>query len=260
MYPRNSLGYSDIEHPASHFINKIVIFTVGDSFLEGRGLRDFRDRMPDILRSRLGKNYTVVNISKGGWSTNNEYKAIVTYPYKPDMIIVSYYINDIDVAANYYRGPANWYPKKNLIQTVAGKSYFIDFIYWRLFRLVSIKNLYWDQIYSAFTDRNIFNIHMNELDYIIKHTRENDIKLIVLIFPHLSAIEETKMFTSKVAAFLRSKDVEVIDLAERLAGRDPSALVVNPLDTHPSKQLNKEIAEMLLNHIREHFQSEDIMP
>ena len=93
----NSLGYRDIEHDS--YDNRQIIFVVGDSFVAGHGIARPGDRFSDLLQKRLGDRYVVVNIAQNGWNTPEEYQAIISYPRKPNRIILSYFINDITDAA-----------------------------------------------------------------------------------------------------------------------------------------------------------------
>lgn len=98
--PVNSFGYRDVEHSATDFGNKKVLFVVGDSFVAGHGISQIENRFSNILQRNLGGQYVVVNIAKNGWNTADEYQAILSYPYKPKKIILSYYLNDILGAAS----------------------------------------------------------------------------------------------------------------------------------------------------------------
>lgn len=72
-------------------------------------------------------------IAKNGWQTNDEYLAILSHPIRPDVLVLSYHINDIFGAADE-RG----YPVPDLItypsyplRTLVDGSYVINFFYWR---------------------------------------------------------------------------------------------------------------------------------
>ena len=73
--------------------------------------------------------------------------------------------------------------------------------------------------------------------------------LLALVWPHLREIEQSRPYTARVVELLRALGVEVIDLAEHLAGRDAAELIVGPLDNHPGPELHAEVAELLRQHI-----------
>jgi hypothetical protein len=98
-HPMNSRGYRDVEHGAADFEGKRVAFVAGDSFMVGAGLRDYRKRVSNVLATRLGDSWEVVNIAIGGSSTGHQYAAIASYPRRPDIIVLSYYINDVAQSA-----------------------------------------------------------------------------------------------------------------------------------------------------------------
>ena len=76
-HPMNSFGYRDVEHSATDFDNKKVLFVVGDSFVAGHGISQTENRFSNILQRNLGGQYVVVNIAKNGWNTADEYQAIL---------------------------------------------------------------------------------------------------------------------------------------------------------------------------------------
>jgi hypothetical protein len=56
---------------------------------------------------------------------------------------------------------------------------------------------------------------------------------------------EDEASTAQVAAFLEEREVSVIDLSPKLAGRDLSSLVVNSADHHPNERVHAEVAGYL---------------
>ena len=116
-HPINALGYRDVEHDPAEFSNKQVLLVVGDSFVAGHGIARIEDRFSNVLQRNLGEHYLVVNVARNGWNTADEYQAIVSYPYKPKKIVLSYYINDILGAAERsgYVRPIRVEPSPNRI-------------------------------------------------------------------------------------------------------------------------------------------------
>jgi hypothetical protein len=73
----------------------------------------------------------------------------------------------------------------------------------------------------------------------------------VIVFPHLFEIEESKIiYGSKVIEFLQNNDVLVIDVSERLKGRNPKKLIANRFDTHPNARLHREIGEWVFAYVK----------
>ena len=252
-HPVNSLGYRDVEHGPADFENKEVIFVVGDSFVAGYGIRRIEDRFSDILRVNLGGRYEVVNIAKNGWDTADEYHAILSYPRKPKRIILSYYINDILGAAQRsgYGYPVRVVFPRTEIKWFLNRSYVLNFVYWRLYRLYNhdMGKNYWDFLEKSYSSRDIWQAHEAELLNIVSYAQNEGIALTVVVFPDLTEVRGSAAYTAKVTEFFRRHDVRVFDLAPLLDGRDPRGQVVSSQDSHPNEALNKEVAEILTREI-----------
>jgi hypothetical protein len=254
--PINSFGYRDVTHSPSEFGSKQVLFVVGDSFVAGHGIAQTENRFSNILQTNLASQYVVVNIARNGWDTADEYQAILSYPYKPKKIILSYYINDILGAASRlgYGSPVRVEPPHNLaLRFVIDHSYVLNFTYWRLYRFHH-KNLgkqYWEFLRNSYSSPHIWEEHEGELSRIVTYTQSEGIDLSVVVFPNLREVKASAVFTSKVADFFEKHRVRVLNLEPLLEDRDPMTLVVNSMDAHPSEALNREVAELLTRTIQE---------
>lgn len=253
-HPVNSFGYRDVEHEAAEFNNRKILFVVGDSFVAGHGITDIENRFSNILQRNLGKQYLVLNIAGNGWDTNDEYQAILSYPYKPRKIILSYYVNDILGAAErsgYGRPIRVEPPHSRILQYVTDHSYALNFCYWRLYRFYNrdLGEKYWEFIKNSYSNPSIWSAHETELLKIIAYAQNQGIDLTVVIFPNLRMVKASAVITSKIADLLQKHNVRVLNLTPLLEDRDPSSLVVNRLDAHPNEKLNREVAELLLREI-----------
>ena len=243
--PINSLGYRDDDHDADVAGGKKFLLVAGDSFVAGHGINDYRDRFSNLVGDALGDAWSVGIAAQGGWGTEREFRAIESYPLKPDVLVVSYYINDIDDATakldrlpDFYPPPV-WAP----IRPFVNRSYLLNFVYWRFVRgTIGMGQNYWDHVQTAYNDPQIWDVHAGELQAIIDYTRENDIGLLFVLFPHLVFLEESSAFTAKVEDFLTREGVPVVNMGDRLAGRPWQDLIVNSIDTHPNKEVQREIA------------------
>jgi len=249
-HPINSLGYRDVEHPPAEFQNKQVIFIVGDSFAAGYGINQIENRFSNILQRNLGEEYLVVNVAQSNWGTAQEYKAILSYPYPPKKIVLSYYLNDIHrvaAKAGLIRPGLIEYPHNPVLRFSINRSYFLNFVYWRLYRFqnkATIEN-FWERLKLSYADPNVWAAHEAELEQIVTYTRNQGIDLTVVVFPHLTAVKDSAPITSKVTEFFERNKVRVLNLQPMLEGRDPATMIVNSLDPHPNEALNREVAELL---------------
>jgi hypothetical protein len=250
-HPINSLGYRDIEHTHNSLSGKKILFVVGDSFAAGAGIKLCKDRFSDCLQERLGNKWAVINIAVSGWATVQEQNAQLDYPFAdPDVIIFSYYINDIEAAcaAAGISRPLFIEPPSSIFKQLINSSYLLNYFYWRLYRFSDDRDLnktYWRYINRCYADEKSWAIHKNELLQVCNYSKAYNKRLLVVVFPELTNIQGSRLITDKVAGFLKQQGVEVLDLALLLPGRETKELVVNNFNSHPSVLLHHEIADRL---------------
>jgi hypothetical protein len=251
----NSLGYRDVEHTDDQFTGRRVLFVVGDSFAAGQGLADPETRFSNILQRELGDAWLVVNIAKNGWSTPEELGAIVSYPHRPDVLILQYYLNDILRAGSRHgrNVPPLYEAPPRLLQPLVKNSHCFNYLYWRVYRfrnVVELRKVAWGHLQDCFGDPDVWQTHERELLDVVDHARGIDAALIAVVFPDLAQVEASRPLTAKVVELLRRSGVATIDMTQRLAGRDRRDLIVNSMDGHPSEAVNREVADLLLGAIR----------
>ena len=147
-WQENSLGYRDQEWTSQKLAGKTNVMVVGDSFVAGTGIANPDDRFANQLGQLLGDDFAVTVVASPGWDTRDEIEAIVEYPYPPDVLILSYFINDIEGTA--YAGgaqrpqirqdPPPW------LKPLIDHSHAFNFLYWRLVRLgpQAWAKIYWE--------------------------------------------------------------------------------------------------------------------
>lgn len=245
----NSLGYRDVEWTPEKVRGKTKVMVIGDSFVAGSGIANPDDRFANQLGQLLGHDYIVFNVASPGWDTARELRAIADYPYRPDILVLSYYINDIKGEA-YARGvlqPSFRRPPPDWLSPLVDNSYMVNFLYWRLIRLGPQEwaNAYWDWLHQIASDPDTRWQHRQELLSLVEGAASEHIPLLVVVFPHLTAIDESRFFTQPVIELFQEQGVPVLDVASLLAGRDPAQMTVNPVDAHPNESVHREVAERL---------------
>jgi hypothetical protein len=261
-WQENSLGYRDVEWTPERLDGKIKVMVVGDSFVAGSGIANPADRFSDQLGRLLGDDYAVLNVASPGWDSIDEVEAIITYPYRPDILILSYYLNDIEGTA-YQRGqhrpqirrdPPSW------LRPVVQNSYMVNFLYWRLVRLgpQAWAEVYWnDWLKKIAADPDIRWQHRQELEMIIAGAASERVPLLAVVFPNLAAVEESRLLTQPVIDLFEEHGVPVLDAGTLVAGRDPAEITINALDAHPNEAVNLEVAEQLYRMIRASYTPKD---
>ena len=127
--PLNSNGLRDREWTEKDLANKKIIQVIGDSFPAGHGIKNAQDRFPDVLANRLGEKYAVVNFSFPGWGTRTELFILKNYPLMPNIVILSYFPNDITDASKEHgsRSPDKVHIPVGIIRKVISRSYFLNY-------------------------------------------------------------------------------------------------------------------------------------
>jgi hypothetical protein len=256
-WQENSLGYRDVEWTPDKLADKTKVMVVGDSFAAGAGIANPQDRFSNQLGRLLGDDYVVLNVASIGWDTVDEVEAILNYPYRPDILVLSYYINDIEGTAyqsGAQRPPIRIDPPAWLLPLVQN-SYAFNFLYWRVVRLGPQEwaDVYWnDWLKKISTDPDIAWQHQQELLKIIDGAAAEQIPLFVVVFPNLAAVAESESLTQPVIDLFQTHHIPVLDVGQLLAGRDPATTMVNMIDSHPNEAVHREVAEHLYQMITKH--------
>ncbi|MFP5239860.1 MAG: SGNH/GDSL hydrolase family protein [Acidobacteriota bacterium] len=254
--PMNSLGYRDVEATPPGPGQRVLV-VLGDSFAAGHGVKQAGDRFPDVAARALGKGWRVYNVSKIGWDTPDEIKALKAFPVKPDVVVLSYYVNDIFAAARQAGYPANFAVNlpAGFTKTLLESSALADYLYWRMARwggnLTGGGNTFWASLQGAYADPAVWAVHSAELKGLAGYCREQGIALVALVFPMLQAPAQSAPITAKVAGALAEQGATVLDLSPVFAGAAPADLVVNSLDAHPNEATHKRVGEMIVPLVRE---------
>ena len=173
--------------------------------------------------------------------TGEEYRRLVTHPLKPDVVILVYYLNDIEGAATAAgRRVPHFHPYGNVPERVARiirRSYLLDFVYWQLPQqdLAGFEGM----LESMYQDPAILALHLADLQRIIGYCRSEGIDLVVVAFPHLARPAETAPLLRPIVDSLRAAHVPVIEIAPLIVGRDPRLFYINRNDAHPNERMNE---------------------
>lgn len=97
VYSTNKLGKRGLFIPLSVSYETSNVVVLGDSFTFGFGVND-SEVYTDILSSRIGDTYSVINGGMGGWGIDSEIKWYykVGAQYKPSYVVLQFTANDPD--------------------------------------------------------------------------------------------------------------------------------------------------------------------
>jgi lysophospholipase L1-like esterase len=254
-YPNGYIQYRDRTWTDADVQGKKKIMIVGDSFAAGHGICNARDRFGDVLQSRLGDGYAVFNVAVNGWGTPEETYFPLLYPYKPDVVVLSYYVNDIRNAITLtHHDYPEMIPRPDwLVKTKLGQSYLIDFVYWQIiykFQYAENSAKLWQALLDSYFVPDIWAEHKSEIMQVIAWAKQNNTPLIVIVWPTLESIDSSAKQTAMVEQLFRDNGVTVISGTDMFRGDAPQSLVVNNIDSHPNENTHRRIADALYNVIQ----------
>lgn len=251
----NSLGFRDQEWPPEQVADKKKVMILGDSFVEGYGIKYPKDRFSNLLANKLGQNYVVFNVGRRGAGTLKEIKDLKEYPYKPDILVLTYFINDIDNTAREHNidGPTTMPYSPPALDPLLENSYAFNFFYWRAYRVLLYKQeaLRNDWRASAVKNPEVWAAHEQELQTIIDWSTENHVKLMLLIFPDLVQTDETRYIVRPIIQYFTKHQVPVLDVTPLLTNIPTNERIVSSLDPHPNEHLHALIAEALYQKLHD---------
>jgi hypothetical protein len=249
----NSFGYRDVEWTTAKIAGKTKVMVVGDSFVFGDGIEKPQDRFPDRLAQKLGPDYAVFNLGRGGTNTKHHIEAVINYPYPPDILILSYCLNDIAGATleqQWLKRPKNPQILPPLVPLVKN-SYAFNFLYWRVSHLLATQqaDTTWEWYLSIYNEPDSWWIYKQQLSTLIEGARAQKIPLLVVVFPSMDSPTESQVVTKRVIKFLAENKVPVLDVADLIQGIPTKELMVSSTDAHPSELVHSLVAEELYNRL-----------
>ncbi len=245
----NALGFRDYEPlPDARDLTRIAV--VGDSFAVGHGIDDKDDTFAQRLDVLLGEGYDVNLVAKSGWDTDVYLGYLMQYPHTPDVVILSYYLNDIDwlLDDSNFNPNANFaIPEDNALRFFVLNYFTVNYFYYVVGQFNSTQRTsgFAYDLIGAHLDDDIWARQQEQLDNFAWYTREQNMRLIVLVWPNLGAIEESAPAVNRVTEFFRSQNADVIDMIPLVLPQDRNRMIVNRFDNHPSVEANRLAAEAL---------------
>lgn len=250
----NSLGYRDQEWTAGMVAGKTKVMVVGDSFVEGAGIEQPAERFPDQLARMLGPEYVVFNLGRRGAYTSQEMYQVLHYPYQPDILIWSYVLNDIEeVAAKTGFARPSGPEVPSALAPLVEHSYAANFLYWRLWHVLAARrpDATWQWLLGVYNDPEAWQLHQEELLAIHQTAAARGVPLLVVVFPGLTNLEQSRAVSGRIVELFRSRGVPTIDVADLVEDRPVADLIASPVDAHPSPLVHRLVAQALYQRLGE---------
>jgi len=265
----NQLGYRDIELSPESDQNKFKIAILGDSFVAGHGIEDVNDRFSNILDSKLGPDYRVYNMGLNGADTQAEFDKLVTFPIKPNLIILVHYPNDIERVPDREAESASTDNKPNRINAqllnfslsngLIENSYLLNYFYYKFETSAKIypnsdrgkttkehmlEERNRENYQSFYLKKGMFREHLQNLNRFIALTEREGIPLMLMLIPETwdETIDYSGEYVNEpIGQFFSQRKIPVLNLYGLLKDIPIEKRVVSNRDAHLSIISNKQI-------------------
>ncbi|MEQ1892629.1 MAG: SGNH/GDSL hydrolase family protein [Planctomycetota bacterium] len=246
--PSNSLGFRDEEQRADE---RRDLFLLGDSFVSGVGIADVSQRFGDRLAAELGNGWRVHNLGYNGADTRCEREILEQYPFQADVIVLSYYTNDIALAGDalglqppYYR------PYRDLgrLAWLVSRSYTLDFLYWLRPRAdLAGEGRYLEHCHA---EPAVVARHEQDLAALVASAQKRAGTVLALVFPELGDLAGSAARLRPALDVFARAGLPVVDVRALVADLEPAQRMVNANDAHPSAAVHARVAEALAAELR----------
>lgn len=251
--PINQLGFRDHPIAVEQLSGKKIVMAVGDSFTAGHGIANIKDRYADVLATKLPENYRVLNLGRDGVDTSTELYRLFNFPIKPDILIFQYYGNDIEGVCvaetkkkeeerdKFFERYRDYPEIPTWAKGLVKNSYLLNFAYWQTLKKDEVS--YFDFITPCFENRETLTKHMMMLQSLVNFSKQHSIPTVVVIFPLMLSIEQSKFYTQPLKDFFTKRGISVVDVGELSKDIPPKKRVIGKLDSHASVLVHQRIAE-----------------
>ncbi|HXP49748.1 MAG TPA: SGNH/GDSL hydrolase family protein [Bacteroidia bacterium] len=246
----NYKGFRDTYFSEKDTAKKKIAF-IGDSFTEGHGIKHNSERFSDVVGKTLADKYSFYNLGICGMNSNDEYAQLQKFPFKPDVVVLQYYGNDIEDLDTTAKQKFNFAPfadSNNLTYAIVSNSYLANYIFW-LYPHGKYGD-YYQYMSSLYNNPILIKKHLATLNKFVEYCRQRNALLIAVVIPFLQVdMKKSDMYMMPVVSFFKQNNIPVVNVAE-FAGNFPvRERVVNSNDMHASVMFNKIIADSITNII-----------
>lgn len=249
----NSLGFRDREYSGTDLQGKKVILCLGDSFTAGAGVKNPQDRFSNRLQDHLGPGYEVLNLGMNGLGPEKELEVLQDFPHSADVLLLSWFLNDIHGAAEEAgmslreampknRRRPSLYPKDLL--------YSANYLWWSI--PDSEPHLrYYEYLRKAFADPIAFDLHTKRLSELIHSARKRNMKVAVVLFPQLYDVAGSEFAIRPLETWLNSQQIPTLNLSPVFAPFAAEEIIVNNNDAHPNEKAHALVADTLAVYMQQ---------
>lgn len=250
----NAEGYRDYPYDSTQISGKKKVMVLGDSFVAGHGIKDPEDRFSNRLQRLLPDDkYKVFNLGVGGSDVHDENLRIREFPYKPDLLVISWYPNDIEEdgqkAGLTLQHAKSYHDLMLPLRYVARRSYLWNYVYWQFSHPDELSD-YFGFIKQCFSFYMAKRTHLAELDRLTQYGDSLQIPMAAVVFPFLENMPESGFATEPIVDYFNRKGIPVLDVRQMAADVPVKDLLCNQNDPHPSELLHGMVADSLFEMLK----------
>lgn len=247
----NAVGYRDTEHSFTKPENTYRIFFIGDSFTYGLFIDNPQDVFPELIEKGLNKKTTkkieAINAGYPGFDIFKEVNRFTATgkKYHPDLVVLALNFDEANVKHIPLQDPNNqiplWIKVSRWYQIILGS-------YLRF----SAEKSYRDYMFSIYTNENSpeWKTFSKQLLTLQKEAQSINANVAIILFPPIYPRQPNKaydfyVFNNAMEKFGKKHGIIIIDpLQETIKYKNKEDLVISPLDAHPTKKMNKIVADV----------------
>lgn len=249
----NSAGYRSKEYPKDRSGDTFRIYAIGDSYTYGWLINNPNDTYPALIEKGLSektnKKVEVINAGQPGFSiieSVNRYETEGKF-YHPDLVLFG--IDDLRISiTNGFVG--TWDPP--LPEFIKNTEVYQVTIGNLIRKITDNRNEAY--LESIFKDKNSkdFQAFSKQLVSLRNEAAKINAKVALVVFPHINPKNPNKPYSiyeynQRLAEFGKENGILVFDpLQEFLNYKNKTQLFINPLDAHPTAQMDQLIANAFL--------------
>lgn len=258
----NSQGMRDFEYSTNKSDDTFRIIILGDSFTFGEGVAQ-DSNYPTLLEKKLNsyiykKKYEVLNFGVSGYNTIQEAELLKnkSLKYNPDLVIVGYFIDDVEETKSFGRKPLQI--KRTLLlrlyEFIIEHFYFAKYIQFRLSDLTSKIGIVLFPEYGTYFSSLYNNSSLNyvktkkEFEKMANLTERENIKILVVIFPVMTNLNDAYPYFSmhnQIIEECMNNNFHILDLFPYFKGKDVRDSIIGVYDAHPNEDSYKIAAEAI---------------
>jgi hypothetical protein len=251
----------DINYTTAITPGKRRISFLGDSFTAGHGIKEVRDRFPNLLRAGHPE-WEIHVIARPGFDTGNELKSIEALTeggYQLGDVVLVYCLNDIqDILPDCLAAVNRVYAGIDGSGWWRRNSYFVNTIAHRL-DLATNKDLksYWQLLRRGY-DGPVWEEQRKRLIELRDLVKAKGGRLLVVTFPFLQALGtnyEYQPVHDRLDRFWMEQGVPHLDLLSVYKSLPPKKLTVNDFDSHPNEFANRLAAMAIDKFLKEKLEA-----